>query len=271
MINLIDGIRPERASVLRELRGRHGLIHVKDDGRIRWLEVDGCIQSAWYKTDGAKPCLPHTKLMNLAAVFKPKPHSILMAGLGGGDLLRQFFSLNMGESVTVIEDCDHIVEVFEQYFCSKTLEPFELLIEDINDFMTNCQNKFDLMVLDIFVGANQPSWMLDRAFYLSCRRNLSDDAALMINVSVQSQDSFLAYVLMLREVFSKKVLFVPVPECENVIIFAFQGDAQFGSDEVFFQAVKRFNMKNTYPINLKEDEMLSLNVPGKKGLAVWES
>jgi len=270
MMNLIDGIRPEHASVLCELKGNHGVIHVKDDGCIRWLEVEGCIQSAWHKSDGAKPCLPHTKLMNLAAVFKPQPHSVLMAGLGGGDLLRQFFSLNMGSSITVVEDCDHIVEVFKQYFCSEDLEPFELLVEDINDFMTNCQNKFDLIVLDIFVGANQPDWMLDRAFYLSCRRHLSDDAALMINVSVQSQASFLAYVLMLREIFSKRVLFVPVPECENVIIFAFPGDVQFESDEEFFQAVKRFNVENTHSIDLKEKEILSLNVPGKDGLAVWE-
>jgi len=65
-------------------------------------------------------------------------------------------------------------------------------------------------------------------------------------------------------------LFVPVPECENVIIFAFPGDVQFESDEEFFQAVKRFNVENTHSIDLKEKEILSLNVPGKDGLAVWE-
>lgn len=269
MSNILEQLKSVDATPLFSCLSEAGPLSLRQTEQYRFLEVDGFMQSVMDLQQPTKACLPHAQVINLAQLAKPE--SILMAGLGGGDLLRQFASPKGTKQFTCCEICPDIIEVYQKYFDSHyCVNELQLLQEDINDFIPQCQRQFDLIILDVFAGAQQPECLQQESFFQECRRCLSDDGLLVTNIKVGQQQQLLQLALSLRRVFDKKVLMVPVQHCDNVIVFAFKGRPFAESNAAFASQLGELNSTLLSPVPLTLGELQACNVQREGGeLELW--
>ena len=79
----------------------------------------------------------------------------------------------------------------KKYFHIDRYKNLSLHIEDAGDFVENCDKKFDLVVGDIFVGADVPEKFREEKFLAGLRRLLSPGGISFFNTrSLGSQGSF---------------------------------------------------------------------------------
>lgn len=269
MSNILEQLKSVDATPLFSCLSEAGPLSLRQTGQHRFLEVDGFIQSVMDLQQPTKACLPHAEVINLAQLARPE--SILMAGLGGGDLLRQFASPIGSKQFTCCEICPDVIEVYQAYFASHSpVDGLHLLQEDINDFIPQCQRQFDLIILDVFTGAQQPECLQQESFFQECYRCLSDDGLLVVNVKVEQQSQLLQLALSLRRVFDKKILMVPVQHCDNVIVFAFKGCPFAESNANFVAQLDELNSTLVSPVPLTLGELQACNVQRQGGeLELW--
>ncbi|WP_299775429.1 fused MFS/spermidine synthase [uncultured Pseudoteredinibacter sp.] len=269
MGNILEQLKSVDATPLFSCLSEAGPLSLRQTEQYRFLEVDGFMQSVMDLQQPTKACLPHAQVINLAQLARPE--SILMAGLGGGDLLRQF-ALPIGtKQFTCCEICPDIIEVYQVYFASHSpVDGLQLLQEDINDFIPQCQRQFDLIILDVFAGARQPECLQQESFFQECHSCLSDDGLLVVNVKVEQQSQLLQLALGLRRVFDKKILMVPVQHCDNVIVFAFKGSPFAESNADFVVQLDELNSTLPSPVPLTLGELQACNVQLEGGeLELW--
>ncbi len=193
-----------------------------------------------------------------------------MAALGAGELLRQFSPHLPEQGIVCVENCPQIISVYEQFFRPGEQLAFDLKLENINDFLPQCQRQFDLIVLDIFIGDSQPSWMLDEALYKQCLGVLSEGGQLAINLAVRDREQFLAFALMLRRLFAQRVLFIPIPACENFLLLAFKQPLAYSCNADFVQALDALSDRLPLGVHLDMEAVAAVNVSDSCGeLDLW--
>ncbi|MBB6520686.1 spermidine synthase [Pseudoteredinibacter isoporae] len=269
MKTLLNELNTDNAEQLWQCNSRFGNLQILENDRYRFLQVDGFIQSVMDLQQADRACLPHAQWLNTALLTKPQ--SVLMAGLGGGDLIRQFRSAGMASQFSCCELCPDIIRAYRDYFSAGVVgNDVEILQEDINDFIPQCQRQFDLILLDVFTGSAQPACLDEEAFYQHCFGCMESNGVLALNVSVNQQEPLLQLALMLRRVFSKKLLMMPVEGCNNVIMLAFKGRPFANSNKEFVQAVRQLNNKLPNPVPVQLERLLGSNVCDERGeLALW--
>ncbi len=269
MGNILDTLKPSEAHLLVRRDSCFGDLQVLDDGRYRYLLVDGVTQSLMDINEPAAACLPHAQWLGLSLLSQP--NSVLLAGLGGGDIIRQFTAAGSSADFVCCERCPDIIHAYQQYFSPKDNEvDVALLQEDINDFIPQCQRQFDLIVLDVFAGSSQPDFLVQETFYQAALDCLSDRGVLALNVKIDQQEPLLQLALMLRRVFSKKLLMIPVTDCDNVIMFAFKGKPFGQSDKHFLEQVEALNQLLAKPIVVDMGVIKASNVCTAHGeLELW--
>jgi len=111
--------------------------------------------------------------------------SALILGFGAGSVAR----ILLGEykkdlHLTGVEKDSVVIELARKYFHIDRYKNLTIHIEDAGDFVENCNKKFDLVVVDIFVGADVPEKFRDEEFLSQLGRLLSPGGIAFFNVLV---------------------------------------------------------------------------------------
>ena len=172
------------------------------DGPLRALENDYLTQNT-YDTNTHTSASSFTYLLQgLAQIYHTNIQQVLCIGLGVGIVPMQFAT--NGARVDVVEINPTVVPIAEKYF---GLQPdkLNLLIQDGRYFLNHCSNRYDVVVLDAFLGDSPPSHLMTREAFASIRRVLKSDGVLVINsfASFEPGRDFLGTSLArtLRDVF----------------------------------------------------------------------
>ena len=75
-----------------------------------------------------------------------------------------------------------MIDLAKKYFRIDRYKNLSLHIEDAGDFVENCDKKFDLVVVDIFVGADVPEQFREEKFLAGLGRLLSPGGISFFNV-----------------------------------------------------------------------------------------
>jgi spermidine synthase len=86
--------------------------------------------------------------------------------------------------LTGVEKDPVVIELARKYFHIDRYKNLSLHIEDAGDFVENCNKKFDLVVVDIFVGADVPEKFWEAKFLAGLGRVLSPEGISFFNVVV---------------------------------------------------------------------------------------
>jgi spermidine synthase len=89
--------------------------------------------------------------------------------------------------LTGVEKDPVVIELARKYFHIDRYKNLSLHIEDADDFVENCATKFDLVVVDTFVGADVPDKFRQEKFLAGLGRLLSPGGISFFNVVVYDE------------------------------------------------------------------------------------
>jgi spermidine synthase len=196
-------------------------------GRMEFRSRDNSLQSV---IDLKNP--HHLQLRNLeflmaSLLFIQDPERILILGTAGGSLLH-FLKHYYPEAHLTALDID--LELIEELLQRKILPAADIGLEyvyaDAAHFIRSCDQKYDLILVDVFSGSQSPAWLLEIQSSRRLLRLLNDPGAVAYNLIIDSEHDFKGFYRDLRLVFAGQTLCLPVKDFENTIAFAFRSPQQ---------------------------------------------
>src|SRR5258705_896756 len=111
--------------------------------------------------------------------------SALILGFGAGSVASILFDEYKKDlHLTGVEKDPVVIALARKYFHIDRFKSLSLHIEDAGDFVENCNKKFDLVVVDIFVGADVPEKFREEKFLARLGQLLSPGGIAFFNVLV---------------------------------------------------------------------------------------
>ncbi len=143
----------------------------------RLLMVNNTAQTILDKEDPTRDLWDHSYFFPIAAsVYKPKSDVLLM-GLGGGALVHHFNRLNF--DMEIVELDERLKDVAINYFNVDPKIPIH--IDDARRYLNNCEKKFDIIVMDLFLNETPPSHVLTKESFNQAKKCMKKNGMLMIN------------------------------------------------------------------------------------------
>jgi spermidine synthase len=136
--------------------------------------------------------LEYTKLIYASLLYVPEPNSILVLGLGGGVIPRDFRLYFPKARIDVVEIDEAIPPLAKQYFAFAEDETLKVYVDDGRMFIKKRLRsanppQYDLIVLDAFNGDYIPFHLMTREFLQEVKGILSPTGVVAANVFYDNQ------------------------------------------------------------------------------------
>ncbi len=189
-------------------------------GRLELRSGNNVLQSAINLQNPQQLALKNLEFMMAVLLFIPDPERILMLGTAAGSLLH-FLKHHYPDSDITAVDID--VELVEQLLDRAILPPAQTglsyVYDDAARFIMHCDQRYDLILVDIFTGSQSPLWLLEKATINRLYRLLTGHGALAYNLLINSDHVFKGFYRDLRLRFDGQTLCLPVKGFENTIAY----------------------------------------------------
>ena len=146
--------------------------------------VKGCVQlsteNAIYSFEDRYTSFLHS--FRKLKIQERKVESVLVLGFGLGSIpimLRKKFNQNC--SVVGVEIDEMVVELFHRHRDSHLASRVELICQDAFEFVNYCQNRFDLVCVDLFLDDVVPSKFESAEFVEKLVRTVNPQGLLLFN------------------------------------------------------------------------------------------
>jgi len=149
-------------------------------GRV--FRLDGYLM-----TSEADEWFYHENMNHIPAITHPDPRTALIIGGGDGGSARQLLKYQSMERVVVCELDAGVVAIAEEYFGSVHQGAFhdprlELVIADGLKYVAECQQQFDLIILDLTDPQGYAEPLYTREFFSDCARLIGSHGLLSMHV-----------------------------------------------------------------------------------------
>ncbi|MDP2874428.1 MAG: fused MFS/spermidine synthase [bacterium] len=187
-----------------------GEIKVIDVGDERRLSVGGYVQSV-YPLDGNWESFSRRVWGYLrdASLKNHCPKKILLLGLGGGTFLHLLANALPEAKIICVEIDEQIVEVAKKYFDLAKAKNVKLVIADAAQVVAKPakylgEEKFDTVIVDIYLGGQLPPFSATADFYSSVRKLLAPGGKAIFNriFTIRDEASQRAFLAKLARHFS---------------------------------------------------------------------
>jgi len=171
-----------KAKTLHRTRGLVQDLIVTRQGATITLWSEGGIRHTVF--DSAAPHLPgleYARNMLAVLAFCPHAQSCLILGLGGGSIPRMLLAARPLIEVEAVEVDSAVVELAAKYFDIRALPRFRIHLRDAASFLRGCTSRYEIVVIDTYVGERFPDHCATADFVKDARKCLSDDGVLAVN------------------------------------------------------------------------------------------
>jgi spermidine synthase len=159
------------------------------------------------------------------------PAHVLQIGLGAASITRFLHRHRPAAQLTVVEIDPEVVATARQYFrLPEESARLRIVLGDGHDYVAAKERRYDLVVVDGYDGKGRAGMLDSEPFYLNCRRRLTRDGMLSVNLLTRTRGVG-ASVARLRQAFDDRVLVLPPSEAGNTVALAAVGDAIDESSE----------------------------------------
>ena len=189
-------------------------------GRVELRSRGNALQSVINLENPHQLELRNLEHLMAVLLFIPEPERILMLGTAAGSLL-YFLKYHYPHSDITTVDID--AELIEQLLKREILPPAQTglnyVFDDAARFITDCEQSYDLVLVDIFYGSQSPAWLLEKESIDKLYRLLTYRGAVAYNLLIDSEHDFKRFYRSLRLVFDGQTLCLPVKGLENTIAY----------------------------------------------------
>jgi len=193
---------------------------VFDDGSTKSLffSLDQ-LQSRMNKQQPDALEVDYTKTMMAFLLLAPAPRQLAMIGLGGGSLVR-FCHRHLPHSrMTVAEINPAVIALRDEFLIPPDSDRLKVLLADGADFVGACADAFDVLLVDGFDHDGQAPQLCTQAFYDDCRRALTPQGVLVVNLHHDHPEHAL-YMSRIQQSFGAGVFELASKEKSNSVVFA---------------------------------------------------
>lgn len=195
-------------------------------GRV--LVLDGVVQ-----TTEADEFYYHEMMAHLPVLAHGQARRVLIIGGGDGGTLREVLKHRTVEQATMVEIDSKVVELARRHLPKLSDGAFDdprtrLIIGDGTQFAADCEETFDVIIIDSTdpIGPSIP--LFQEPFYRNCARLLSGHGILIRQAGVpffQTQEYREAYRMLSRVFAACALALVPVPTyCGGNMALVWAGD-----------------------------------------------
>lgn len=189
-------------------------------GRLEFRSGDNALQSVINLANPHQLELKNLEYLMAVLLFIPVPERILMLGTAAGSLLHFLKHYYPCSDITTV-DID--AALIEQLLRKKILPPagpgLRYVYDDAVHFISNSDQTYDLILVDIFDGSRSPAWLIEKKSINNLYRLLTRRGALAYNLLINSEHDFKRFYRNLRLVFNGQTLCLPVEGFENTIAY----------------------------------------------------
>lgn len=153
------------------------VIQVRDTPQLFYVN-DYLTQNIYYTNTQQSGAMFTYMLHALARGYAPKLESALCIGMGVGIVPSQL--AREGVKVDVVEINEAVVPIAQRFFDLKP-EQLNIQIGDGRHFLNRTTNRYDVVVLDAFLGDSSPSHLMTREAFASMRRVLNPGGCVVMN------------------------------------------------------------------------------------------
>lgn len=170
--------------------------------------------------------LTNLRYMMSVLLFMPPPRRILLLGTAAGSLLH-FLRHHYPEAEVLAVDIDAelIGKLLELEILPRADERLQYVFDDAARYIEQCDRQFDLVLVDVFHGAQTPAWLLDRMAIRQLYRLTAPRGALACNLLIDSEHAFANFYRELRQRFDGNAVSLPVAGLENRVVYAVRDPA----------------------------------------------
>jgi len=148
------------------------------EGSSRYYLNDNLVQNI-YDPDRKQSKATFTYMLSaLARAYTTNIQDVLCIGLGMGMVPMDFASA--GAKVDVVEINPAVLPLAQHYFDFHP-QKCRITFDDARHYLNRCRKKYDVVVLDAFLGDSSPSHLLTREAFVAIRNVLRPRGALVVN------------------------------------------------------------------------------------------
>ncbi len=157
----------------------------------------------------------YAMVMDIPAHFFDAPGDMLLIGLGGGTVARDYY--RRGWRVDAVEIDRVVAKVAQDYFGTEP-DSVAIHIMDGREFLIGSDRKFDLVVMDAFGSSSIPFHLVTREAFGLVKSRMADDGVLAINIETREWNDILTRSLAatLHTQF-RRVVALPIAEPPNTL------------------------------------------------------
>ena len=215
----------EQADPLRGLveikQSSYAEIRVVDKNQRRYLLIDGGTHTivdpkTW------QSFFPYTAVVNLSREFFKQPGSMLLVGLGGGTLVKNFF--RAGWTVDAVEIDPVVIDVARRHFGLQESEGSVYCL-DGRQFLISQKKSYDVIVMDAFGSSSIPFHLISKESFGLVASHLKPDGIFAINLESRGWDAMIvrSITATLKTHFSNVMVLPAYDQNDglgNVVIFS---------------------------------------------------
>lgn len=91
--------------------------------------------------------------------------NILVLGVAGGSVIRTLVDeINFKGKIIGVEIDKAVIEIANEYFRLNEILNLEIIIDDASEYVQKTKDKFDLIIIDIFLDTKMPDFLFETLF-----------------------------------------------------------------------------------------------------------
>lgn len=153
-------------------------IKVLDIENRRYLLIDGAIHTI-VDPDTWESFFPHVAVIDLTRDFFSQPGEMLLIGLGGGSIMKNFAEENW--KATGVEIDRTVIQLAGDFFGLQASEG-KVYCQDGRQFLLSQEDTYDLVVMDAFGSSFIPFHLITKEAFGLIASRLNEDGILAINL-----------------------------------------------------------------------------------------
>lgn len=224
LLRVIEPFEIDRRVLLRQIHmGIYQRPFLIENGHERSLEfhLNEGSQSAMRCGDPDELIVPYTREMMAFLLSCPSPRHVVMAGLGGGSLVKYCYR-NLPETrITAIEINPWVISLRDEFRIPEDDERLSIVCADARNYFANPGDPADAVLIDLYDRRGGVAFLRDREFLIHVKSHLTEKGCVVLNVlgpSAWRRDCIAA----VRAVFGNPVIRVQVEADGNVVLLAFK-------------------------------------------------
>jgi len=115
--------------------------------------------------------------------------NILVLGVAGGSVIKTLVDeINYTEKIIGVEIDKAVIEIAKEYFQLDKIQNLEIIIDDAFEFVLKTEDKFDLIIIDIFQDTNMPDFLFEKVFIDRICQLLNTKGFILFNTMIVNKN-----------------------------------------------------------------------------------